>query len=480
VKELLYILELSCCYWLVKARAKKSSVEGTNKAARRTRHALPLLLERHRRPASSLHTIVPSCVLYVKPVRSRWFIGWSIRVAIPSTGSDLQPIRSIPHFIGLPCGDAAFSVEQACPICDKVLPKDGVEEFSLRPGSASLRVLGAPTLGLRPDDLLSVLRAGLGFWECQRANEDAHRDALTVSAAAERDRAVEAVRRMSAALEQEKLRSAGLRAEVETLRASVSDVERKYVEKARSARKISELYDDLRKVYRRLETDLHDARHVGQNPMYAENPRSPPLTPAPSHHVNTKRRPPQARAHDATPRMNDSDHEHDHNERGAQDQPRMHRTHQYEQDQHQHQQKQLLGHEIAREQNEHQNQSQSAARPASIPPAPRNRQHWISGAVAKRPQPIPQRKLASTYFGQPHVFTQQLPCPQHRSRPRAGASPPPTAQPAPPTRLASPRANIFDLKPNYQRRSQKRRRASAPYSVSPDARKPWNASHKVR
>jgi hypothetical protein len=182
---------------------------------------------------------------------------------------------------GLPCSNSAFSRELACPLCDTVLPKNGVVEFDVRPGAAALRTIGAATLGLRPRDMCAVLRAGLDFWEEQRGNEDAARQRQVRQAAADRDTALESLRKTTAALEQEKMTSRKLQAEIIDLQAGIADVERKYAEKARAARKVADLYVDLKKVHKRLRTDLLEANYScgvddhdlpadgGEEPRYA-------------------------------------------------------------------------------------------------------------------------------------------------------------------------------------------------------------------
>jgi hypothetical protein len=168
-----------------------------------------------------------------------------------------------PYYSGTSCGDEAFSRELACPTCDTVLPKDGLVEFELHPDANKLRDIASATYGLTPSDLCNVMRIGLEFWENQCKNEHVQCKKQIQDAFGERDRAIGAVRNASTAFEQEKLRSQGLRGEVESLRSTLTDVERKYAEKSKAARKVTELYEDLRKVYRRLETDLLDASRIG-------------------------------------------------------------------------------------------------------------------------------------------------------------------------------------------------------------------------
>lgn len=131
----------------------------------------------------------------------------------------------------------------------------------MRPDATALREAGAATLGLGPSDLCTVLRAGLDFWEGHRRNEDTRREALVGAAEAERDKAAEALRKMTAALEQEKLTSRKLQAQIAQLHLGRADIEKKYAEKARAARKVADLYVDLKKVHHRLRTDLLEAKH---------------------------------------------------------------------------------------------------------------------------------------------------------------------------------------------------------------------------
>jgi hypothetical protein len=362
-----------------------------------------------------------------------------------------------------------------------VLPKDGVAEFDVRPDSATLRDLGAATLGLQPDDLISVFRAGLGFLESQRANEDGRRDAQVADAAAERNRAIETVRQVSAALEQEKLRTQSLRAEINALRSTVADVERKYADKARAARKVAELYDDLRKVYRRLETDLLQARHVGADPVYAENPRSPPGTPAMQ--GVTKRGAQGRNTVEDSPQDNRGD------DPGVMSPPRKRRQQYLTQPRKGEGEENLMAHsaqqdhyrerpsriEVQRQDGEGECAYRHASSPEKVKKQPLReiqRQHQPPPQrQQQRPRSIQQQRIASTYFGQtppnPTLGKQR-----RKSKPvlPPTVSIPGTAQPAQPTRLASPRANIFDLNPDRAAKQRHlEREAGSAYSISPDA-----------
>jgi hypothetical protein len=166
---------------------------------------------------------------------------------------------------GISCGDEAFARELACPTCDTVLPKDGLTIFEVSPDATKLREIASCMFGLSPKDICHVMRMGLDFWENQFKNEQLQSQKRIQAAVSERDRAVAAVRSASTAVEQEKLRNQSLRGEVEALKSTLVDVEGKYAEKSKAARKVSELYEDLRKVYKRLETDLLDASRIGEH-----------------------------------------------------------------------------------------------------------------------------------------------------------------------------------------------------------------------
>lgn len=179
---------------------------------------------------------------------------------------------------GLPCSDASFSRELACPLCDTVLTKDGVVTFDVRPDTSSLRERASTFFGLQPKDLCQVLRTGLEFWESHRENEVAHRQKLVAEANEDRDKSIGAVRSVSSALEQEKLNTQALKQEVAGLKKQVGDLERRYAEKSRAMRKVAALYEDLKNLHRRLEADLLGTQFERRTASH--KPRSPSIPPA--------------------------------------------------------------------------------------------------------------------------------------------------------------------------------------------------------
>lgn len=166
------------------------------------------------------------------------------------------------HVFCLPCAEAAFARELACPNCDTVLPKDGIVEFSPHPDANGLRDIASGVLGLAPADLLAVLTAGLEFLDGARANEDARWACEIDHFRVEGDRVRKEAAEVRERLEVERLSVARLKRQVEEGGKEKAEVQRLYREKVRAGRKVREKYGELKKVHCRLREDLEAAGRV--------------------------------------------------------------------------------------------------------------------------------------------------------------------------------------------------------------------------
>lgn len=73
--------------------------------------------------------------------------------------------------VGKPCSDKAFSEQLSCPLCDNVLPKDGIAQVNLNPTKEDLTTIAAETFGFETRDMLQVLQLNLDFWALQKNND---------------------------------------------------------------------------------------------------------------------------------------------------------------------------------------------------------------------------------------------------------------------------------------------------------------------
>lgn len=73
---------------------------------------------------------------------------------------------------GVECSSKKFKEELTCPLCDTVLPKDGVGELNLRPDKAAIQKASLPAFGMQPKQLCEILQNGLEFWAEQQKNEN--------------------------------------------------------------------------------------------------------------------------------------------------------------------------------------------------------------------------------------------------------------------------------------------------------------------
>lgn len=101
--------------------------------------------------------------------RKRCCLGYFFRT------TDIQiAITHVPFYpsnIGQSCGDDAFKKELSCPLCDTVLPKDGVSVIALKPDAAEIKKVSSKVFGFEPHEMCEVLQIGLKFWANQRQNE---------------------------------------------------------------------------------------------------------------------------------------------------------------------------------------------------------------------------------------------------------------------------------------------------------------------
>lgn len=74
-------------------------------------------------------------------------------------------------FKGKRCSSTAFKKELSCPLCDTVLPKDGIGAVTLLPDANEIGKAGSKTFGFEPEQMCEVLKLGLDFWVKQKENE---------------------------------------------------------------------------------------------------------------------------------------------------------------------------------------------------------------------------------------------------------------------------------------------------------------------